>query len=291
MTGILLQPCSGKESMKRFEDTISEGINLKDLEGRLDQKTFNLLKEKSGSTVRVWGLIKSDSGTNSSKWNRLMAGDVVLFYKNHCIFYKTEVIAKIINSKLSKKWWGEDKNGNTWELIYFIKEGASIDVEWKPELIGYKPTFIVQGATFFESGSREANSLLDFYLREEEWEYDDDSAIRGETTTTLESKEGRKKQTYITRYERNPKLRETAIQIHGTKCMVCGFDFYEAYGRLGKGFIEVHHTKPLSEVGEEVSVSVEKDLVCLCSNCHRMIHRKKGKVLSLDELREISIKN
>lgn len=37
---------------------------------------------------------------------------------------------------------------------------------------------------------------------------------------------------------------------HGGRlyCEICGFDFAEVYGDLGNGFIEAHHTKPVSEM-------------------------------------------
>lgn len=99
--------------------------------------------------------------------------------------------------------------------------------------------------------------------------------------------EGKQKKIYTTKYERSSENRKKAIKIHGTRCMVCDFDFEEVYGELGKDFIEVHHTKPLSSLDEEIIVDPEKDLVCLCSNCHRMVHRKKDKILSVEELKEI----
>ena len=57
--------------------------------------------------------------------------------------------------------------------------------------------------------------------------------------------EGSKKQVYTTRYERNSSLRASAIKIHGTTCMACGFNFEAVYGDRGKDYIEVHHVKPL----------------------------------------------
>lgn len=69
--------------------------------------------------------------------------------------------------------------------------------------------------------------------------------------------------------------------------MVCDFDFEEAYGELGKDFIEVHHMKPLYSLEEEIEINPEEDLVCLCSNCHRMIHRRRDKILTVEELKEI----
>jgi predicted HNH restriction endonuclease len=57
-------------------------------------------------------------------------------------------------------------------------------------------------------------------------------------------------------------------------CEACGFDFEENYGELGKDFIEAHHTKPVSEMSFNAKTRVE-DLIMVCSNCHKMIHRKR----------------
>jgi predicted HNH restriction endonuclease len=84
--------------------------------------------------------------------------------------------------------------------------------------------------------------------------------------------------------ERDPKLREDALSIHGLDCMACGFNFERAYGPWGKGFIEVHHVVPLAEAGRS-ETNPATDLIVLCANCHRMVHRKRGVCLSLDELR------
>lgn len=104
-------------------------------------------------------------------------------------------------------------------------------------------------------------------------------------------KEGEKKIIFTTLYERNPKLRKQAVQIHGTTCMACGFNFKEFYGQRGTDYIEVHHIKPLSQRNEEVEINPSTDLVVLCANCHRMIHRKKNDILSLEELRTLINEN
>ena len=73
---------------------------------------------------------------------------------------------------------------------------------------------------------------------------------------------------------------------HGSlHCEACGFDFLKIYGERGNGFIECHHTKPVSQLEEDGKTKVS-DLVVLCSNCHRMIHRKKP-WLKMDELKEL----
>lgn len=55
-------------------------------------------------------------------------------------------------------------------------------------------------------------------------------------------------------------------------CAACGFDFEETYGERGEGYIECHHIVPLHTAGERTTRL--HDLVLVCSNCHRMIHRR-----------------
>lgn len=87
-------------------------------------------------------------------------------------------------------------------------------------------------------------------------------------------------------FERNPANRAKAIQIHGRSCAVCGFDFDDKYGtELARGFIEVHHVQPLST--KRRIVDPLKDLMPVCSNCHRMLHRRSGKLVQIDELRRL----
>lgn len=87
----------------------------------------------------------------------------------------------------------------------------------------------------------------------------------------------------------NRKKKEKYFKEHGKlECEICGFDFYKVYGEIGKGFIECHHKKPLSDIESEVITSID-DLALVCSNCHRMLHREMN-ILSIEELRK-RIKN
>lgn len=40
--------------------------------------------------------------------------------------------------------------------------------------------------------------------------------------------------------------------------MICGFDFEERYGLLGKGFLHIHHLRPLHTIGEDYIVDYKK---------------------------------
>jgi hypothetical protein len=90
----------------------------------------------------------------------------------------------------------------------------------------------------------------------------------------------------VTRYERDPNLKQQALAIHGYNCAICGFNFEQKYGEWGRGFAEIHHIKPLSlSHGEEVLTNPLDDIIVVCSNCHSMIHKKRGTTLSVSELR------
>jgi hypothetical protein len=102
------------------------------------------------------------------------------------------------------------------------------------------------------------------------------------------SKEGSVKEYFGKRYERDPKNRAEAIKHHGLSCKVCKFNFEQTYGERGKHFIEVHHKNPIHTFeGEEQYVNPKEDLVTVCSNCHRIIHRRADSILTIEELIEI----
>ena len=99
------------------------------------------------------------------------------------------------------------------------------------------------------------------------------------TEDDIEFPEGKKKLRQHVARERNPKLIRLAkkkfFQKNGKlKCEICGFDFEVEYGELGKGFIEGHHSKPVSKLKKNEKTKV-KDIVMVCSNCHKMLHRKR----------------
>lgn len=99
--------------------------------------------------------------------------------------------------------------------------------------------------------------------------------------------EGAQKQILTNRYERNPKARARCIAVHGSACAVCGFDFGLAFGEEFSGKIEVHHKKPISQIGESYAVDPVNDLVPVCPNCHMMLHSKPGSVYTIEELKEM----
>jgi 5-methylcytosine-specific restriction protein A len=102
-----------------------------------------------------------------------------------------------------------------------------------------------------------------------------DSEIEG----IEEAEEGRVLTRKHVAYERNRKLmeikRREAVKRYGKLvCEACNFDFAERYGSRGNGFIECHHTKPVSMLIQGHKTHI-RDLALVCSNCHRIIHRSR----------------
>jgi len=73
-------------------------------------------------------------------------------------------------------------------------------------------------------------------------------------------------------------------------CSACNFNFEDFYGVVGREYIEIHHLDPIfaREEGFEQSIGEAlKSVVPVCSNCHRIIHRKNDQFLSIPSLQEL----
>jgi len=103
--------------------------------------------------------------------------------------------------------------------------------------------------------------------------------------------EGRTRERLHRERERNSEVtrraKAEALLKHGRlRCQCCDFDFKDVYGLLGEGYIEAHHTKPVSELHEDGEETKTEDVALVCSNCHSMLHRKRP-WLGMTELRNL----
>jgi hypothetical protein len=166
------------------------------------------------------------------------------------------------------------------EIFFFYR-----DLHHTP-FIYYGKVYLI-GATIHKDKPSEFQFIIEQFD-----EIDDDNSLidyivnipSTETDTAISLIiEGVKELTKHVRYERNPYNRKEAIRIQGHICKICSFDFNMVYGEdLAKYYIEVHHIKQLAE-GEQI-VDPGKDLLPVCANCHRMLHRKKADNVTVDEL-------
>lgn len=171
-------------------------------------------------------------------------------------------IVKKLNIQAIRQKYGEGYNW--WEVPftgYSSKEGFYWEL--RPEL---------------QEAMRELNVGGDSFLKENV-----NFPEEIDVSSYIDLYEGAKKQVYVNSYERNSSARECCVKHYGARCIICGFDFEEVYGKVGKDVIHVHHLKPLHEIGETYRVDPIHDLRPVCPNCHVIIH-KSNPPYSIDEV-------
>lgn len=143
-----------------------------------------------------------------------------------------------------------------------LRSGALTQQEWTPQSSGISVRDDITGeleAVWFDF-------LTTQKLRHRPYTSSRHEAQRAYT-------EGAAAQMMQTRYERNPFARAACIAHYGCTCAVCGFDFEERYGEIGRDFIHVHHQSTLAGADNAHPVDPIEDLRPVCPNCHAMLHR------------------
>lgn len=156
------------------------------------------------------------------------------------------------------------------------------------ELIAYKTTIAEHPEWLVKQNVYTSLQVLVFYIEYVAKEAGIDLS-KYKPTEPVYFLEGDVIEAHGTRYERDHKARKACIEKFGCKCAACGFDFEEVYGEAGKGFIEVHHLKPLSNIKEKHETIPVEDLRPLCSNCHSIVHRRKPEPYTIEEIKQMII--
>ncbi|WP_240500647.1 HNH endonuclease [Pseudomonas putida] len=169
----------------------------------------------------------------------------------------------------------------------------------------WDPEYIKNGKTGLTKGNKTEKQVWDDFVEAPEKLKFTVNAIRGAVERPckelqilarenepdiMEAEEGRVL-TRLHRYRERSralverKKKRVLIKQGCLKCEACGFDFETAYGPIGKGIIDVHHTKPVHtlRLGETTKLT---ELALLCANCHRILHSKRP-WLSVAEVRAL----
>ena len=230
------------------------------------------------STFRIGDAIKAQGGLVDWRTDKFSVGDIVFIYKTvpeKRIHYKMEVlkVKMIFEEAMEQEPYWTDK-----ELYY----GGYISFYARFKLLEEYTDDILSLHHLHEHGYQgiprsvrecKEEGLLEFLLHphqmvnedvyDVDYPEDDEKLYEGALVTVKANK-----------YERNQKARRECVAKKGYQCLVCGRDFEATYGEIGKNFIHVHHLTPISSIGKEYELNVDKDLVPVCPNCHYMLHRK-----------------
>lgn len=150
------------------------------------------------------------------------------------------------------------------EEKYFLTEKGKIFLEEKYEEYEY-----INTGYFSAKNQEQANEKL-LANKKDEYFLPEEEISEGKLTVTS-----------IKTRQRSSRLRDFAFEYYKKqdliKCDICGFDFEDKYGNYGKDYIELHHVRPIEVYEKDGQVTnldeARKNLVPLCCNCHKILHR------------------
>jgi 5-methylcytosine-specific restriction protein A len=82
---------------------------------------------------------------------------------------------------------------------------------------------------------------------------------------------------------RNGAIARRAKELRGYGCEVCGRNYAEEFGAMGRRAVDVHHLTPFHLLGPETrSLNPLTDFAIVCATCHRMLHSQNPPSLPTD---------
>ena len=292
---------SSKDGLNNMNKTLLHNVDKGEIS---NYTTLDDVYYENGK-INLWGLKQGDNSNGDSKgkdrnyntFNSFKPNDIFIFIPNNGNIIVTSILKKERNEELAKKMWGEDKDGKTWGLIFFVRVlGISqYNKETFLEKLGYDK---IQGTTnitrkfyahypsmedFLED--YKDNSITPEILGESLDEEAIEEETKGDINKLLELLEGALKDTSTKYVEYNgKKYRRKPIFVKFVKtrdmeeCQACGCKIKKEK----KGYyVEVAHIKALSEGGPDDP----RNMVALCPNCHKKLD------VGCEELKEEVLNN
>ncbi|WP_318615295.1 EVE domain-containing protein [Sporosarcina sp. YIM B06819] len=264
------------------------------VEQRLDGRTrkdytVNILKSEAGTIDKVYS-----QETGDYSLPPLHPSGRIREFNFYSDELKADVIFEHLVNNETHRWLdmnvlgiedGSTKGRSSANILYYLGMKADYRGIFQEEELNE----VIQILETKGEAYSEVTRLLKL-LDETELDRSIDSDLEAEQAEEGYGIEGHVKHYNGKRYERDSKNRKLAIMKHGVNCYACDFNFEDVYGERGKDFIEVHHIKPLSTLEEAAEINPDTDLIPLCANCHRMVHRRKDDVLSIEALKELMLR-
>jgi len=285
-----------------FEATIRTTWRLSQIVALLsDREKSDLSLIHQNNPMHIWGVTPGVANINRPQWKRMNPNDVVCFVKSKMAVCWALVIYKTQNETLAEELWKRDSKGQTWEYMYFMKNGVfdSVPLVDINVLLNYSPKFSPRGLTvptkthtnhLEKHYGADVLSILEHLYAQGlppsriDKEYVDKNialvAGGGDLTKALEKLdqelEGhspQKKRRLAYAVARNRRLAELVKAAADYRCEICQRDGFEKSG--GGRYAEVHHLEELGAGGKDLS----KNMICVCPLCHRIIHYGKDSLL------------
>ncbi|MBI4093104.1 MAG: hypothetical protein HY420_04235, partial [Candidatus Kerfeldbacteria bacterium] len=114
-----------------------------------------------GRPYAVWGAVPGER--NTPAWTTMESGDYVLIYRNGKIILAAEVALKVRNPAFARYLWREDREGKTWELMYFLINEEEVNVQQQDfnKYLGYGEGYFPRG--FMAIDQKKTDRVLSLY--------------------------------------------------------------------------------------------------------------------------------
>ena len=304
MANIFLAPRSNEKSYENFESTILGGRPYGFVEPFLNEHEKSILSKQH--TLSIWG----NKESLRSRWEKMKAGDYVLFYSKGIFYYSARVVLTKYSPELGEKLWPLDEDGNPWPCLFFVDNlrEVHIPIQTVQELADYEPTWDrVQGfMPLNEDGTKsiiQKFGSIEVFLNQAPEAYQAiDNIIESIKEETIEDEvdesidlekvlnEARAFQTTGASHVidespkkirvENRKQKRRIADIENHACQICNWSLEWKNSKGKKAFrIDVDHIiDKAKDGGEEMS-----NLWVLCPNCHT---KKTHGVIKVDLLRK-----
>lgn len=156
---VILQPAGGPDAADHYTRTIRNPIRLSSiLEFLKEPDADALATQYPTGWTRVWEVTPGASGVNRAKWLQFAAGDRVLFCGQGKVFASASVRYRVRSRALAVSLWGSDKDGQTWEYVYFVGELRDQNITYAQlaTVLRYSPDFVVLGVNILAEDKRAA---------------------------------------------------------------------------------------------------------------------------------------
>ena len=151
---IVLQPVGGSDAVNHYRSTIRNYVSFDRLKpfvkDYVNQQLDIIYHDKK---CQIWGVTSGKRDINVTKYNKLMKNDVVLFVNDQGVFEIATITFLDRNANLAKSLWGVDRDGNTWENMYYLSNlrGCEIDYFELNSLLKRQLNARVQGFTVIDA--------------------------------------------------------------------------------------------------------------------------------------------
>ena len=161
---VILQPAGGVEAAQHYVKTVKNPVRLSSVLPFLEKAAAEALAARYPTGwIRVWGVTPGKGGINRAKWLQFAEGDRVLFCGQNKVFASASLRYRVQNRPLALQLWGADKNGATWEYVYFVGDPRDQVISYSrlAAVLNFAPTFVPLGVNILDH--EKSAALLDAF--------------------------------------------------------------------------------------------------------------------------------